>query len=102
MQIILKHIDWLGVFLSLSGWFLMGKRRFFAILVLILTNIVWLTWALTNNVYSMMVLSTCFIILNVKTIINWIKDEKKKPLDFQDKTFIRLKQLTNTLKNNGV
>lgn len=71
----------------------MGKKRFFAILVLILTNIVWLIWAISNSVFSMIVLSLSFIFLNIKTLLEWFGQEKTKSIENQDEKYKRLKRI---------
>ncbi|MFT3947835.1 MAG: hypothetical protein QM763_12775 [Agriterribacter sp.] len=91
MKFILLHIDWLGVCLSLLGWFLMAKKRFYALIVLCFANLVWLSWAIMTSVASLGFLQVCFMILNLRTIYEWIKTEKSKPVDFQDKSFLLLK-----------
>ena len=92
MIFILSHIDWLGVFFSLLGWFLMARNRFYALLILCCSNIVWLSWSVMTNVISLGFLSICFMILNIRTIFEWIKTEKLKPIAFQDKSYLQLKQ----------
>jgi len=95
LQIIVSHIDWLGVFFSLLGWFIMARNRFYALLILCCSNIVWLTWSIKTNVLSLGFLSISFMLLNMRTIYEWIKSEKVKPIEFQDKSYLNLKKLLN-------
>lgn len=91
MSVIFKHIDWLGVLLSLFGWFLMARQRFIALLVLIFANVIWFTWGFTTNVPSIMFLQVSFMLLNFRTIYEWLKTEAKKPDEFRYKCYKFLK-----------
>lgn len=76
MSIILSHIDWLGMCMSLTAYFLMAKRRKKAIIILVVSNLIWGTWALINNVTSVIVMNSCYLLLNLRTIYYW-KNEIK-------------------------
>jgi hypothetical protein len=97
MSVIFNHIDWLGVFLSLFGWFLMAKKRFIALIILVLANVVWLIWGLETRVWSIFVLQSCFMVLNGRTMYEWFHIEQKKPPELQESSFKKLIRLINYL-----
>ena len=66
-------MDWVGVFLSLLGWFLMAKHRHMAMVVLLAANLVWVIWAVPLHVWSLVTLQVCFMVLNIRTILEWSK-----------------------------
>ena len=87
--------DWIGVFFSLLGWYLMSKYRFIGLLVLIVANILWIIFGIKSEIYSLVFLQLSFIILNIKTNIEWYNIEKKKPIEYRDKSFTTINKLFN-------
>ena len=66
-------MDWLGVFLSLLGWFFMAKNRHMAMIVLLAANVVWIIWAVPLSLWSLVTLQVCFMGLNIRTTLEWSK-----------------------------
>lgn len=92
IQFILAHIDWLGSTLSLSGWFIMARNKFIALLVLICANAIWFGWSLQKDVLSLSIASFIFILLNIRTTYTWAVAEKAKPTQYQDPSYLLLKR----------
>jgi hypothetical protein len=67
-------MDWLGVCLSLLGWFLMARHRFLALAVLLAANGAWIAWAAPLHVWSLVTLQLCFIVLNIRALREWKKE----------------------------
>lgn len=64
-------MDWLGVMTSVAGWYLMPKRREYAMVVFLFGNASWITWAVMMNVWSILALQVIFVVLNVRTLYLW-------------------------------
>jgi uncharacterized ion transporter superfamily protein YfcC len=98
MRIIYEHIDLLGVICGLSGAFLLAKKRFIALLIIIISNLIWVIWGLHSTSWSLSFLQACFFILNSRTIIEWIKLEIKKPIEEQEDSFKTLNKFLNIMR----
>ncbi|QQR98872.1 MAG: nicotinamide mononucleotide transporter [Sphingobacteriales bacterium] len=85
--------DWIGVCFSLLGWYLMSKHRFKGLLVLFIANILWIIFGIQEKLYSLVFLQVSFIVLNIKTNIDWYNIEKSKPSEYQDESFKSIKKL---------
>jgi hypothetical protein len=71
MNDIIQHIDWLGICLSLTAYFLMAKHRKTAITILVVSNLVWGTWAFSKGITTVYILNICYLILNSRTLYLW-------------------------------
>ena len=84
MNQVVQHIDWLGIGLSITAYFLMAKRRRLAISILVGSNLIWGSWAFSKGVHSLFFLNICYLILNIRTLYTWRKtalEERTWPTD---------------------
>lgn len=68
-------MDWIGVALNLTGWYLMPTRKILAIKIFLIGNVLWFTWAASREIYSIVFIQLCFAVLNVRTIRMWRIDD---------------------------
>ena len=67
-------MDWLAVALGLTAWFVMPHRRLLAMALLLVGNVVWLSYALPRGLWGVVGLNTAYMILNARTILIWRRE----------------------------
>lgn len=68
-------MDWIGVALSLTGWYLMPKKRRIAIIVFLIAGIAWVTWSILTKTWSILFIQLCYAVLNVRTLVIWSRKQ---------------------------
>lgn len=66
-------MDWAGVVVNLTGWYLMPHHRRAALALFMVSNAVWICWALANGVWSIVFIQICYVVLNIRTLRAWRK-----------------------------
>lgn len=64
-------MDWIGAILTLIATYLMASYRRQAVRVFLVSSVVFLIWAFHEEVWSLVVLQSTLIILNIRTLIKW-------------------------------
>lgn len=98
MKFIVEHLDWLGVVVGLAGAYLLAKTRFIGLIVVAFTNTIWIFWAFGTRTYSLGFLQCCFLFLNIRTLVEWMKAEKRKQEDTRDDSYKKLRRLITKIK----
>jgi hypothetical protein len=79
MNMLLPHADWIGIVLSLSAYFMLARHRRAALVVLVLSNVVWGSWALTKGVTTISLLNAAYLVLNLRTLVIWRTEQPHLP-----------------------
>lgn len=64
-------MSWIATVLSLTGNFLVNKKRIEGFYIWTLSNILWVIIAFKTSNMAQMVLFVCYSILNIHGIISW-------------------------------
>ncbi len=64
-------MDWIGLIINLIGWYIVPKHNVKAVSWFLVGNIMWISWGISQNVWSIIILQGCFIFLNIRSIIIW-------------------------------
>lgn len=59
-------MDWIGVSLSIGGMWLLPQHYYWAIGLFIISNFVWIGYALRRRIWSIVSLQVVFFALNVR------------------------------------
>jgi len=70
-----QMIDWIAMSFTLSGTFMQTRASVsilkWSFIVLTIGNLLWLAFALHNNIYSMVITGVMFGAMNVVAFIRW-------------------------------
>lgn len=69
-------MDWIASALSLLAVYLLAKHPQKAVMVFIASSFSFLVWALLREVWSIVALQSVLLILNVRTLYIWRKNEQ--------------------------
>ena len=69
------NLDYIGIFLSLLRAFLLAKKRFFAVKFSVFVDLFWVIICAMSDVWSLVILNLIYVILDIRTIINWNNGE---------------------------
>jgi len=67
-------LSWICAGGALLGNWLLAKRRHLAIYILACSSILWIVWAATHQVWSIVVLNIIYLALDVRTIHHWRRE----------------------------
>ncbi len=64
-------MDWIGAVLTLIATYLLASHRRQAVRVFLLSSILFLVWAIREEVWSLVMLQSVLIVLNIRTLYKW-------------------------------
>ena len=68
-------LDWLAAVLNVVGLYCLPKKRMIAMYFFVASSLVFLVWAAIIGSEAVVLLQVVLMVLNIRTILIWRKDE---------------------------
>ena len=78
MDLICNILSWGGCALLLLGLKLIGDKKQFGFYVASVAEIMWIVWGLLTSSYALVVMSLAILVMYIRAIRSWGKDEAAK------------------------
>ena len=66
-----KTMDWIAAAINLTGWYIMPKNKLAAACIFLMSNMIWINWAIGHTTWSIVLLQGCYVFLNIRAILIW-------------------------------
>lgn len=68
-------IDWIATILLITGLFFAGKKYWWAWIITISSEILWIIVGFQNNIDGLIITNVIIIILNIYNCVSWYKEK---------------------------
>jgi hypothetical protein len=70
-------MDWPGTILNIFGAWLNAKDAKKATVIWLIANLIWIAWSIHTRTYSILLSSTIFMAINIRTlVVRWKRGTK--------------------------
>ena len=71
-------MDWIGLILSLWGYYLIGKKNVRGFSITIMGSLFWICYAAIFELWALIVANILFIIISANALSEWEPEEESK------------------------